>query len=129
MDTSIAQQFAALVDGTNFDEAAALLAEDCAYQYSEGKYQGRDNIINIYRQNHLQSEKIFDERVYSSKVEETAEGTYKIDFIDKIRKGNAWHDFKCYQIVTVEDGKIVAIDHHEYIGETELLRAFYNKQR
>jgi hypothetical protein len=125
MSTNIAQQFATLVDGTNYEEAAKLLADDCNYQYSEGKYQGRDNIINIYRQNHEQSKKIFDEIVYSSNVEETADGIYKIEFFDKIRKKHAWHEYKCCQIFTVADGLITDIEHHEYPGETELLRAFY----
>jgi hypothetical protein len=129
MNSNTAQNFAALIDGTKYDEAAALLAEECTYKYFEGKYQGRDNIINLYRQNHEQSKKIFDEVVYSSNVEETAAGVYKIEFFDKIRKQHKWHDYKCYQIVTVADGLITDIEHHEYPGETELLRAFYNLQR
>ena len=129
MDTNIAQNFAALVDGTKYDEAAVLLAEECTYKYSEGKYQGRDHIINLYRQNHEQLKKLFDEVVYASNVEGTADGIYKIEFFDKIRKGHTWHDFKSYQIVTVADGLITDIEHHEYPGETELLRAFYSRYR
>lgn len=127
METNIAQNFAALIDGNKYDEAAALLAEECKYQYAEGKYQGRDYVINIYRQNFEQSKKIFDEVTYSSNVKETADGVFKIDFFDKIRKGHKWHDFKSYQIVTVADGLITDIEHHEYSGETELLRAFYSR--
>src|SRR5690349_1576039 len=101
MSITIAEQFAALLDNNNFDEATNLLAEDCRYKYFEGKYQGSKNIINIYRQNHLQALKIFDELAYTSVVEDLGDGTCMITFTDKIRKAALWHEHNCYQIVEV----------------------------
>lgn len=129
MDTNIAQNFAALVDGANFEEAGQLLAEDCAYQYSEGKYRGRDNIVNVFRQNHQQAMRLFDEIVYSSTVEPLEDGTYKINFTDKLRKKHAWHESHFYQIVTLAGDQIADITHHEIPGEMEASRAFYSKYR
>ena len=124
----LAQQFASLIDTSSFDEAAALIAEDCAYHYWEGNYQGRDAIIAIYRQNYLQSRKIFDEINYSSDVEAMGDGTYKITFLDKYRKGHKWHDSRCFQIITIKDNLIVEIQHNEIPGEAEALRTFYRIQ-
>jgi hypothetical protein len=127
MSFLIAQQFAGLVDALRFDEAANLLAKDCHYEYVEGKYQGCDNIINMYRQNHLQSLKIFDERTYASSVEEAGENTYKITFTDKIRKGAAWHEFTSFQFVKVEGEQIVDIRHVDMPDEMTALRVFYQR--
>jgi hypothetical protein len=65
----IAEEFAALIDNTRFDEALPLMAEDCEYHYWEGNYSGRENIVNLYRQNHLFGAKMFDEVIYASEVE------------------------------------------------------------
>ena len=129
MGTIIAQNFAALVDGANFEEAGKFLTEDCAYQYSEGKYRGRDAIVNIFHQNHLQATRVFDEVVYSSSVEPLEDGTYKINFTDKLRMKHAWHESHFYQVITLAGDQIADIKHHEIPGEMEASREFYNKYR
>ena len=127
MSIITAQQFAILLDNNNFDEAARLLAEDCRYKYFEGNYQGPQNIVNLYRQNHFQALKIFDEMVYSSNVEDLGDDSYVINFTDKIRKGALWHEHNCYQILKVKDNLITSIEHCEIRGENEAMRAFMAK--
>ncbi|MFI5264704.1 MAG: hypothetical protein ACHQM6_09335 [Candidatus Kapaibacterium sp.] len=127
MSLKIATEFAALLDNNEFGEASELLAENCTYHYFEGDYQGRQNIINVYRMNYLQSKRIFDEMSYTSSVEEMAGGTYKIDFVDKIRKGQRWHEYRCYQVVSFSDNHISCIQHSEIPGEIESLRLFFSR--
>lgn len=127
MSITIAQQFASLLDENRFEEAAQLLSDDCHYNYSEGNYQGASNIINIYRQNHLQAVKIFDEMVYTSSVEDIGSDVYKITFTDKIRKAALWHEYNSYQVIRVNDELIIDIAHHDIPDEQVALRAFYTK--
>jgi len=129
MSLEIAKEFAAFLDANQYDDASQLLAEDCDYHYSEGSYRGNKNIINIYKQNDLQSKKIFDETTYSSEVEELPDGNYRITFVDKIRKGHKWHEYKCYQLIQCADGRIIHIEHREIPGEMESLRMFYSTSR
>src|SRR5437870_1619284 len=124
---SLAQQFATLLDDTRFDEAAALMAEDCAYHYFEGNYAGRRNVINIYHQNHKASSEMFDEVRYSSEVEPLDTETYKVNLLDKIRVGAKWHEMHSHDILRIKDGLIVDIDHQEIPGEAEAFREFYQK--
>jgi hypothetical protein len=127
MSITIAQQFASLLDENRFEEAGHLLSADCHYNYSEGNYQGASNIINIYRQLHLQSVKIFDEMVYTSSVEDIGSDVYKINFTDKIRKAILWHEYNWYQVIRIKDDLIIDITNHDIPDEQVALRAFYTK--
>ena len=127
MSVEIAKEFARCIDSTLYNEAARLLAEDCTYHYSEGEYQGRDAIINIYKQNNIQSNKIFDGVTYSSEVERMGEDVFKIHFIDDIQKGPGQHRFRSFQIVKIKDSLISEIGHFEIPGEMEALQLFYRR--
>ena len=127
MSLKLVQEFASLLDNNRYDEASQLLAEGCTYHYAEGNYQGRKNIIAIYRMNYLQSKKLFDELNYSSAVEETADGNYRIDFTDKIRKGHRWHEYRCFQLIDCHENQITHVEHCEIPGELDSLRMFYTR--
>lgn len=129
MSLTIVQQFATAVDNNRYEEAAKLLAVNCEYHYAEGNYQGRVSVINIYRMNHLQMKKMFDEVVYSSWVDNMTNGMFKINFLDKIRKGPLWHELRSWQIVKCQNDVIIDIEHHDVPGEAEGLREFYTKTR
>ena len=122
---AIAEQFASLLNETRFDEAALLLSEDCQYHYWEGNYAERDNVINIYRQNHKHTSETFDEAQYGSIVEPMDRGMYRITFYDKIRKGDKWHEMKSHDDITIENGLITDIHHKEIPGESEAFMAFW----
>ena len=129
MSLRSAQEFARLIDHQSFEEASNLIAEDCNYHYTEGNYQGRKPIISIYRQNYLQSQKIFDELLCSSTVDEVSESTYKINFTDKIRKGPQWHTYHFYEILECKDDLIIDIQNCQISGEDESLRSFFITSR
>ena len=126
---SLAQQLASLLDETRFEEAAALLAEDCRYHYWEGNYAGRNNVINIYKQNHTHSSELFDEVRYGSIVEPLDGGRFQINFFDNLRLSERWHEMKCYDILQFRDGLISDIEHHDIPGEQEAFMAFWRSNR
>ena len=125
----VIETFSHLLDGARYDEAQALMSADCEYHYSEGNYAGAKAISNIWRQNHQQSVELFDEVAYDSEIEELDETTFKLTLVDKFRLGDKWHESLSYDLVTIEDGLITDIEHHEIAGEAERFRAFYVMHR
>ncbi len=124
---TLAQQFAALIDQTRFDEAAELLAEECEYHYWEGNYSGRKNIANIYRQLHGFYLKMFEETIYSSEVEPLNGVACLVHFIDQVRIGDLWHESRFDQLLRFEDGLIVDIQEVQLPGEAEAMHAFFRE--
>ncbi|GEM_PF-3904681 len=123
----VAQEFVSLLDEARFDEAAKLLAEDCQYHYWEGNYQGRDMVINIYRQMHKEAQKAFDELKYSSEVEPVDGETYTLHFTDSVRIDNYWHSLRYDSIVRVKDALIQSIEHKEIPGEQRKFQGFLQR--
>jgi hypothetical protein len=129
MSLNVATRFASCIDESRYDEAAALLAEQCTYTYTEGTYQGREHVISVYRMNTDFMRKTFDEVKYSSSVEAQPDGSYKINFTDRIKHGFAEHEAHSYEIMRIENDHITSIEHFELPGEAEAMRAFYIRQR
>jgi hypothetical protein len=126
---TLAKKFAELLDNNRFDDAVELMAEDCQYHYFEGDYSGKSNIMAIYRSNHKESGKLFDEVLYSSEVVPLSDNSFNILFSDKIRIANKWHTYRCFQILRFENDLIADINHHEMPGETEAMREFYQRMK
>lgn len=124
----IAQRFASVLDAAKFDEAAALMSEDCRYEYWEGKYQGRQNIAAVYRNNHEGASKIFDEVQYASEVEPLSNESVKLRLFDRYRLGDRWHESRSEQILKIENNLVTDIQHHELPGEAEALHAFFQSR-
>jgi hypothetical protein len=125
----LAQKFASLLDQTKYDELLLLMAEDCEYHYWEGDYVGRENIVNIYRQNHLFGKKMFDEVIYASVVERMEDGVYKIHFTDATRIGERWHENHFDEVIGFKDNVICDIQHIQLPGEAESFREFWQSAR
>ena len=127
MSLELAKEFAKLIDAQSLDEVSVIIDEDCKYNYSEGNYQGRKPIVSIYRQNYLQSQKIFDELLCSSKVEEISDNIFRINFTDKIRKGHSWHTYNFFEIIEFKNDMIITIQNCQIPGEDESMGIFYKK--
>lgn len=127
MNLQVVQNFASFLDKTLFKEAGQFLSENCKYQYNEGKYQDRDTIIGIYKRNDRITRQYFDELIYSSEVEQLSENEFKINYIDKLRKGALWHENRFYEMVKVENDLIVDIRHHSIPGAPESMMEFYKR--
>lgn len=124
---TIVTRFAELLDMQQFTDAGHLLSDTCSYRHEEGAYQGNTTIANIFQANHKQYLSVFDEVIYSSQITQESNTTYRIDLIDKLRKGPRWHETKSYCIVTLAADKITTIEHFGVAGEEEALRAFYQQ--
>src|SRR5688572_6740112 len=113
----LAKQFASLLDKAQFDEASALMSDDCRYTYAEGSYQGPAHIAGMYRSNHNQAQRAFDEVRYASEVEPIDPTTFKMKLFDSYRLGDVWHESKSLQTLRIENGAVVEIRHEEIRGE------------
>ena len=126
---NVAESFASFLDQTLFDEAAELMAPDCKYHYWEGDYVGNRNIANLYRHNHSNSGKLFDEVWYSSEVYQMSAEQYLLKFTDHIRVGEKWHDLRFDNIVQVRNGHIIDIRHEELPEEKASFMQFMETSR
>lgn len=75
--------------------------------------------------NYDSASKKLDEIVFLSDVTEIDASTFKLSYLDRIRKGSVWHEHRCEQIIRFEKGKIVEIKHLDLPGEAETLKKFY----
>ncbi|MBS1904327.1 MAG: hypothetical protein JSS75_11530 [Bacteroidetes bacterium] len=129
MSLKIAEQFASSIDACRFNEAGMLLAENCTYRYNEGNYQGRTHVIALYDRNTKFMQQTFDEVSFSSTVEQLQDGTFKLNFIDSIRHKHGRHESRSYEVISIEHGMIVSIEHFDIPGEAEAMRTFYTRMR
>jgi hypothetical protein len=127
MNFQVVQNFASFLDNTQYKEAGECLSDNCKYQYSEGKYEDRDNITSLYKKLDSLNRRQFDELSYSSHVEQIGENEFKIHYTDKLRKGPLWHEHRFYEVVKVENDLIVDIRNHSIPGESESMREFYTR--
>jgi len=122
-----AAKFAELMDANKYAEAGNFLAENCRYHYGQEIIVGKEAILRTYISNYNSAAKKLDEIIFSSDVVEIDDSTFKLSYLDKIRKGSVWHDHRCEQTIRFERGKIVEIKHFDLPGEAEALKKFNKK--
>jgi hypothetical protein len=122
-----ADQFASLMDENRYEEAAALLAENCSYKIRETRIDGRDAIIDSYVANYKKGLGKLDEIQFLSNVVQLGGNRFQLEYLDRIRKGDVWHEHRCNQIITFEGDAIADIQHVDLPGEVEALHEFYLK--
>jgi hypothetical protein len=121
----VAGHFAAALDAEDYAAAGALLTEDCVYRLGEAVISGPIAIIDSYRANGEGARRRFDEVRYVSLVEQTGSSTAVINFTDRLRLGDQWHEFHCRQQLYVgSNGLIEEITHEELRNQREQLLAF-----
>jgi hypothetical protein len=126
--TTIAAQFAAALDAEDYEAAFALLAEHCLYDTGPAVHTNRHAIIESYRANADEARRRFDGVEYLSTVEPAGAGAAVIDFLDRLRLGDQWHEHRCRQRIETNDrGQITAISHEELPGERAGLAAFESR--
>jgi len=95
----VARRFAADLDEEDYGSARALLAENCVYHTGSATLTTADAIIESYRHNGEAARQRFDDIEYSSQAESTAASTAVIAFIERVRLGGEWHEYRCRQHV------------------------------
>ena len=113
------------MDNSRFTEAQAMLHPDCVYKMRTKTYRGPEAIIKTYEDNYQAGIKKLDEIVYSSTVVPISPSRFRLKYADKIRKGEAWHEYKCEQVIKLRDGLVLEIQHIDLPGQDEALQFFY----
>lgn len=129
MDLSdVVAAFAHALDRNDFKAARELLAEDCEYDTGGGIVRGRGAVLASYREMSEKCKRTFDETAYESRVVSASGAAATVLYIDKIRRGEHRHEFRCHQILEVgRGGLIVRIQHREIDGERDALNAFFRR--
>jgi hypothetical protein len=127
---NLAEKFASHIDKKQFDEASAMIAQDCVYTGGETTLEGRDGVTQMYRMYAQEMGKMFDEIRYESEVEVIDGDTCRIVFTDSLRKGDSWHDTSTSQIVRFnQDGLVSRIEQRDIPGQAEAMREWWMKVR
>lgn len=116
-----AKTFAQLMDNNLFEEAQGLMHPSCVYYYRDKIIQGAQAIIEVYKSNYETGAKKLDEILFSSKVEEMTNKSFKLKYLDRIRKRKSWHEYHCEQHIKIEEGLVTQIIHVDLPGEVEKL--------
>ena len=121
-----ARQFATSLDAGDFAAARAILADHCVHVISDATTViGADAIIESFQVKDASARQRFDEIDYGSHVERTGPASAVVHFIDRLRRGSAWHEYRSRQFLQFSDsGLIESIVHEELPGELEGLRMF-----
>lgn len=127
MDPAVdaARAFAHALDASDWSAAKACLSPSCEYAFRGGELQGPDRIIETYRTIGEWVAKTFDSVRYESSVESSGAKQATISFQDRIAHQGHHLDFRCYQVITVDDaGTICHILHVDLAGEPEKVERF-----
>lgn len=113
------------LDREDYLEAEKYLAVDCYYEFREETIEGKDSIINAYRENGEAGKRRFDAIVYESSVVPLGSNKARIDYVDFLTLSGDRHVHRCAQEVCIgDDGLITSIKHIDLDGERESLRKF-----
>jgi hypothetical protein len=128
LNLELAKKFASLMDNNHYAEAGKMMAEDCQYLYQEKEISGAAAILKTYTDNYESGSKTLDEILFTSEVEPIEPGnSYRLKYLDRIRKGESWFEHRCEQHISFENGKITKILHIDLPGEPEKLKLWREK--
>jgi hypothetical protein len=124
----VAERFARLLDGRDYDALGELLLTDCEYELKGDVVRGRAAIVEEYRQSTEWAFDVFDRVEFSSIVNVESQTSARVTFFDELFLGSQTHRYMCQQILTAHDnGRIERILHVDLAGEEAALEAFFTK--
>lgn len=125
----IAQQFGESLDRDDFGSFKVVLDAACIYKIGDQTLKGPSEISGLYEKNMQEGKLKFDELIWgASKVKEIDESTFEVYFSDILKHKGIVHNYRCKQIIKVNDRFLVAhIQHQELANEQEKLNKFYQK--
>lgn len=119
----VSERFARALDEGDWSAASSLLHPECRYD-CRGSVVTGPTLLDGYRTTDAWVKATFDAVRYESRIE-IEDGRARIHFRDFIDHGEHHLDFKCEQLLTIdEDGRIVSIEHIDLPGELETADAF-----
>jgi len=125
----IAQSFGTLLDQDDFEGFKKLLAADCVYHIHEDILHGGDEIAGLYEQNMKAGKKKFDKLEWGEcSITALSEDQFMVHFSDFITHGGQTHNYKCNQIISINDDLVVTtIKHQEIPGEREAFEQYLSQ--
>lgn len=127
MDHHIAQKFVTLMDNNQYVEAGQLMSPNCQYFYRGSVLIGADEIVQTYVGNYESAKDHLDEICYVSEIAPESDNTFRLKYLDRIRKGSSWFEHRCEQSIRIEDSKVVEIRHFDLPGESEKLKTWFSE--
>jgi len=122
---TLALRFVAALEAGDWTATQALLSEACVYEFRGGTLHGPEAIIATYREITEWVDQSFESVRYESRVERRPAGEALIHFRDLMDHGDHHLDFRCQQLIRVdEQGRIGRIQHIDIPGEAEKAAAF-----
>jgi len=121
----VADRFCGALDSGDWDAVTALISEGCAYHFRGGQMTGVDAIVGSYRKIDEWVRETFEGLSYESRVELRPDGAALITFRDRMSLGEHHLDFRCQQLIELDDaGLISSITHIDIEGEPEKAARF-----
>jgi hypothetical protein len=124
----LAQRFAAILDKRDYDSLVRILTAGCKYEFRDRVVEGSTHVIEEYRNATEWAFDALDRIEFASQLAIESPNSARITFIDRLYSGDAVHEYRCQQVVTVDDsGQIIHIRHVDLDGQAAALDAFFEK--
>jgi hypothetical protein len=124
----IAERFADLLDRREYDLLQHVLSPDCRYELRGRVLGGVSPIIEEYRTATEWAFKVLERIEFESRVVAESPSSNRVTFTDRLFLGDAVHEYRCQQVLTVDDsGQIIHIRHVDLEGQSAALEAFFRK--
>ena len=123
----IATTLAHALDHRDYDRAATILHRDCTYDISGERITGRDAIIASYRASDDWGCANVDAVDFESTTSPMGDGRFAVDYLDRLSHLGQQHEHRCRQMLTVEHGKVIHVEHVDLPGEPEALKAYFER--
>lgn len=124
---ALARKFVAMMDSNQYVEAGQLMFSTCRYFYRDSVLTGVDKIVQTYVGNYESAKDQLDEICFVSEIVPESDNTFRLKYLDRIRKGSSWFEHRCEQTIRIENSKVVEIRHFDLPGEPEKLKAWFSE--
>ncbi len=124
-----AQAFGNTLDQDDFEAFKKLIATSCTYKIGDRLLKGPDEIAGLYESNMKEGQQKFDFLEWGkSEVKKISENKFEVYFSDFLKHKGISHNYKCKQILTLNnEKKVINILHCEIDDQRDRLMAFYKK--
>lgn len=124
----IAKLFGTSLDQDDFETTKTTLSKDCVYDIGSETLVGATAICNSYEQNMIEGHKKMDKLEWGkSWIEPISSSDFFVHFTDYLMHKGETYTHRCKQRLTIENDKIVKIQHIHDEEEAKELRAFYDR--
>ena len=117
--------FAAALDGDDFEHVARLLDDDVVYLIDGVTHRGPDAVVASYRQGSAAARRIFDHVEFTHSVVSRDGDTFRVDFSDRLTADDeAFHHHSIQDITVDRHGLVVGIVDQPVVGQRDRLEEF-----